>query len=81
MGNKLNYFKIHGVQLLKSEEEELKPAPPLKGGRKAPKAIPVNLPVNSESLLKPDVTFSLEISKLDSGDEKPKKEKKQLNLF
>jgi topoisomerase-4 subunit A len=81
MGNKLNYFKVHSIQLLKSGEEELKPVPPVKGAKKVPKPIPVTLPAEAEKLLNSGETFSLEISTSEGEEEKPQKEKRQLNLF
>jgi topoisomerase-4 subunit A len=81
MGNKLNYFKVHSIQLLKSGEEELKPVPPVKGAKKVPKPIPVTLPAEAEKLLISGETFSLEISTSEGEEEKPQKEKRQLNLF
>jgi topoisomerase IV subunit A len=81
MGNKLNYFKIHGIQILQAEAGEPQPTPPAKGAKKAPKPIPVNLPAEANELLKLDKTFSLEISTNEGEEEKPKKDKRQLNLF
>ena len=85
-GNKLNYFKVHAISLLKTEEEE-KPLASVKATKKLPKPIPVNLPEKAEVVLEVGATFNLEVSKDDSTvaeisiDEKPKKEKRQLNLF
>jgi topoisomerase-4 subunit A len=81
MGNKLNYFKVHSIQILKSETEDLKPAPPAKGAKKAPKPIPVTLPEGAAAALEAGVTYSPEISTIEGEEEKPKKEKRQLNLF
>ncbi|PIQ20762.1 MAG: DNA topoisomerase IV [Cytophagales bacterium CG18_big_fil_WC_8_21_14_2_50_42_9] len=85
-GNKLNYFKVHAISLLKTEEEE-KPLAPVKAAKKLPKPIPVSLPEKAEVILEVGATFNLEVSKDESTvaevgtDEKPKKEKRQLNLF
>jgi len=84
-GNKLNYLKIHAIQLLKTEEEN--PAAPVKQVKKVPKPISVTLPPDVEVALETGATFSLEVSKQVSvveavdAEEKPKKEKRQLNLF
>jgi len=85
-GNKLNYFKVHAIHLIKSEVDE-KPTAPVKAVKKVPKPIPVNLPEKAEVALEVGATFRLEVSKEEetvaavNTDEKPKKEKRQLNLF
>ena len=85
-GNKLNYFKVHAITLLKTEEEAL-PVVPVKAVKKLPKPIPVSLPENAEVTLEAGATFALEVSKESNAiiavdtEEKPKKEKRQLNLF
>jgi len=85
-GNKLNYFKVHAISLLETEEDE-KPVAPAKAVKKVPKPIPVSLPQKAEVALELGATFTLEVSKENSdvvaenADEKPKKEKRQLNLF
>lgn len=81
MGNKLNYFKIHQIQILKSEEEEPKPSPPSKGAKKVAKPIPVRSPEGAAASLDQEVTYSPELSTSEEDGEKPKKEKRQLNLF
>lgn len=80
MGNKLNYYKVHQVQILKPAVEEL-PVPPAKGGKKAPKPIPVKLPEGAEAALEAGTTYSPGLSTTEDKEEKPKKEKPQLNLF
>ncbi|WP_026464475.1 DNA gyrase/topoisomerase IV subunit A [Adhaeribacter aquaticus] len=77
-GNKLNYFKVHSVQILNTEETP-QPEPIAKSTKKVPKPIPVSLPENAEGILEQGVTYSLETSKTTQPEEKPKK--KQLNLF
>jgi topoisomerase-4 subunit A len=81
MGNKLNYFKVHNIQLLKPAVEEPWPVPPSKGGKKAPKPIPVMLPAGAAEALAAGATLSHEISTTEGEEDKPKKEKRQLNLF
>lgn len=78
-GNKLNYFKVHGIRLL-PPAEEVKPEAP-KALKKAPKPIPVSLPEKLEVVLEADTTYSLDISTNNEEQDKPKKEKRQLNLF
>jgi topoisomerase-4 subunit A len=79
-GNKLNYFKIHNIFILKKPEGETGPVPVSKLIKKIPKPIPVTLPKDIEVSL--DVaTIPLETSNIDINEEKPKKEKRQLNLF
>ena len=81
MGNKLNYFKVHSIQIRKSDTEEGKPVPPAKGVKKAPKPIPVTLPEGAALALEAGTTYSPEISTTEGEEDKPKKEKRQLNLF
>ncbi|MDB5263786.1 MAG: topoisomerase, partial [Adhaeribacter sp.] len=79
-GNKLNYFKIHHIQIIKKEEEEGRPLPVGKQVKKMPKPIPVTLPSDIELSVE-GATIELEKSNIDIHEEKPKKEKRQLNLF
>ncbi|MGV3588645.1 MAG: DNA gyrase/topoisomerase IV subunit A, partial [Adhaeribacter sp.] len=79
-GNKLNYFKIHNIQILKKPEEEVAPGPAAKQVKKVPKPIPVALPKEVEISVD-GATIPLEISTIDSTEDKPVKAKKQLNLF
>ncbi|KAA5547712.1 DNA gyrase/topoisomerase IV subunit A [Adhaeribacter rhizoryzae] len=79
-GNKLNYFKIHNIQILKKPEEEVVPGPGAKQVKKVPKPIPVALS-NKVEISVDTATIPLEISNIDSIEDKPVKAKKQLNLF
>lgn len=81
-GNKLNYFKVHAIQLIKTEDEtKLEVAP--KSVKKAAKPIPVSLPEKLEIVLNHEAAFTLEVDTSNdaANPEKPKKEKRQLNLF
>jgi topoisomerase IV subunit A len=80
IGNKLNYFKIHNIQLLKNPEEEAALVPASKQVKKIPKPIAVTLPKDIEISVD-GATIPLETSNIDINEEKPKKEKRQLNLF
>ncbi|GEO03673.1 DNA topoisomerase IV subunit A [Adhaeribacter aerolatus] len=78
-GNKLNYFKIHNIQILKKAEEEV-PEPAPKQVKKVPKSIPITLPKEVEISVD-GATIPLEMSSIDGTEDKPPKAKKQLNLF
>jgi hypothetical protein len=53
----------------------------VKGGKKVPKPIPVTLPEGVAVALETGATFSPEISTIEGKEDRPKKEKPQLNLF